>query len=184
MRRLLVLVACAAVVLGVAPASAQPRVPEVRAEVNTVTGARPDDYSVEAVMDYLSWAAQQQWYYVAAANAYAAGIAAQQTAALVTREAPSSPPRTWHPSGAPASGGGGGVSGCGATPPPGFPAYIIQRESGGDCGAVNSSSGALGPAQILPSHFAPGGGCAGLSYSACWAALWANGAGASNWSLG
>jgi hypothetical protein len=35
-------------------------------------------------------------------------------------------------------------------------------ESGGDPNAVNPSSGAFGCWQELPSHFAPGGSCAGL----------------------
>lgn len=34
---------------------------------------------------------------------------------------------------------------------------IIQRESGGNPNAVNSSSGALGCAQLLPQHFSPNG---------------------------
>lgn len=81
------------------------------------------------------------------------------------------------------SGGGGSCPADNGSPPAGFPGYIIQRESGGDPGAVNSSSGACGRAQILPSHFGPGGGCAGQSYSQCWATLWAGGSGSSNWAL-
>lgn len=71
---------------------------------------------------------------------------------------------------------------CAAMAPAGFPAYIIQRESGGNPEAVNPSSGAYGCAQIIPGHFAPGGACYGLGYAACWSLLWAGGAGASNWS--
>lgn len=80
-------------------------------------------------------------------------------------------------------GGDGAISGdCAAMAPPGFPASIVQRESGGNPNAVNSSSGAAGCAQILPSHFSSGGACAGMSYQACWARLWNGGAGGSNWS--
>jgi hypothetical protein len=42
------------------------------------------------------------------------------------------------------------------------PDYIIQRESGGNPGAVNPSSGAIGCTQTLPEHYSPGGACAGL----------------------
>lgn len=44
-----------------------------------------------------------------------------------------------------------------------LPAYIIQRESGGDPNAVNPSSGTFGCAQLQPFHFSPGGACEGLS---------------------
>lgn len=75
---------------------------------------------------------------------------------------------------------GGAVTGsCAAMAPPGFPGYIVQRESGGDPNAVNRKSGALGCAQILPSHF--GRSCAGMDYAQCWAALWDGGKGASHW---
>lgn len=75
------------------------------------------------------------------------------------------------------------VSGtCAAMAPPGFPDYIIQRESRGDPNARNPS-GAYGCAQIMPEHFSSGA-CQGLDYAACWARLWAGGAGASNWSTG
>lgn len=78
---------------------------------------------------------------------------------------------------------GGPVSGaCAAEAPPGFPGYIVQRESGGSPTATNPKSGAYGCAQILPSHFTSGS-CRGMTYAQCWAALWANGAGASNWQL-
>jgi hypothetical protein len=67
-----------------------------------------------------------------------------------------------------------------------IPAYIVQRESGGDYNAVNPQSGAFGAYQLLPGHFAPGGACAGLSkdpagQDACAAKLWNGGAGSSNW---
>lgn len=39
---------------------------------------------------------------------------------------------------------------------------IVNRESGGNPGAVNPSSGAFGCSQTLPSHYNPGGTCAGL----------------------
>lgn len=70
----------------------------------------------------------------------------------------------------------------GSAPPPGFPDYIIQRESGGSPDARNGSSGAYGRAQILPSHFCSGS-CQGASYNECWSKLWADGAGSSNWAL-
>lgn len=41
------------------------------------------------------------------------------------------------------------------------PDYIIRRESGGDPGAYNSSSGAIGCTQTLISHYRPGGTCDG-----------------------
>lgn len=39
---------------------------------------------------------------------------------------------------------------------------IVNRESGGNPGAVNPSSGAIGCSQTLPSHYNSGGTCAGL----------------------
>lgn len=87
-------------------------------------------------------------------------------AAAARRRAPSSTPA--------ASGS------CAAMKPAGFPDSIIQRESGGNPGAVNPSSGAAGCAQIMPFHFSRGQ-CVGLSYQDCWARLWAGGAGASHW---
>lgn len=67
------------------------------------------------------------------------------------------------------------------------PAYIINRESGGDPNAVNPSSGALGCYQLMPMHFASGGTCAGLStdlagQKACAQRLY-NAAGLSPWAL-
>lgn len=61
--------------------------------------------------------------------------------------------------GAAATGSREGVGDC-----TGFaiPDYIIQRESGGNPYAVNSSSGAFGCAQVMPFHWAPGGACEGL----------------------
>jgi Transglycosylase SLT domain len=136
------------------------------AEVNTFTGADPHDPGVEAAIRYaegLVWADTTLWNDTVAWNA------------AVSTPAPSyRAPRS--------SGGSAPASGpCAASAPAGFPGWIIQRESGGDPNAVNSSSGALGCAQILPSHFAAGGGCAGQTYAQCWATLWAGGAGASNW---
>jgi hypothetical protein len=56
--------------------------------------------------------------------------------------------------------------------PAGFPDYIIWRESRGDPNAYNASSGAMGCAQILRSHFNPGGTCDGLGYADCWAKMY------------
>jgi hypothetical protein len=75
-------------------------------------------------------------------------------------------------SAAPAAVSSGG--GCGD-----LPAYVVQRESGGDPNARNGRYG--GCAQIDDAHFAPGGACAGLSYVACVNKLWDGGRGASNW---
>lgn len=68
------------------------------------------------------------------------------------------------------SGGSGGVCGMNLN----LPAYIVQRESRGQCDAVNSSSGTFGPAQLDPRHFERGGWgtgspgiCVGLSYESC-----------------
>lgn len=81
----------------------------------------------------------------------------------------------------PAAGGGScGVPADNGEAPPGFPASVIQKESGGDRNASNGSH--FGRAQISCQHYGNGGGCVGLSYSECWAKLWNNGAGASNWS--
>lgn len=79
------------------------------------------------------------------------------------------------PTSSPSSGG------CGA-----IPGYIVQRESGGDPGAVNSTSGAFGCYQLLPSHFSAGGACDDLGrdqagQDACAGRLWNGGAGSSNW---
>lgn len=75
----------------------------------------------------------------------------------------------------------GAVSGtCAAMKPAGFPDSIIMRESGGNPEARNASSGAYGCAQIMPFHFSRGS-CVGLDYAACWAKLWAGGAGAGHW---
>ena len=66
-----------------------------------------------------------------------------------------------------------------------LPAYIVQRESGGQCNAYNptgcSGHGCIGYAQLDQAHFWPGGTCYGLTYNACVSKLWAGGAGASNW---
>ena len=98
--------------------------------------------------------------------------AQRQRSAAQARPRPSAPRTTATPA----------VTGsCAAMKPAGFPDYIIQRESGGNPNAVNRSSGAQGCAQIMPAHFRSGGGCAGMSYAACWNHLWAGGAGASNW---
>lgn len=114
------------------------------------------------------WNATQRWDFVVASN-YAQGLIDAQAARRVPQRG---------------SGGGGGVpvsGACAASAPAGFPSSIIARESGGDPNARNGSSGAFGCAQILPSHFSAGGGCAGQSYAQCWATLWAGGAGSSNW---
>lgn len=60
---------------------------------------------------------------------------------------------------------------CAEMAPPGFSSSIITRESGGDPTQVNPDSGASGCAQILPSHFAPGGYCEGNGYQECWRRL-------------
>jgi hypothetical protein len=88
--------------------------------------------------------------------------------------------------------GGGGASGAsaspstptGSAPPSGggcgdLPAYIVQRESGGNPNARNGRYG--GCAQVDDAHFAPGGACAGLGYITCVNKLWDGGRGASNW---
>jgi hypothetical protein len=77
------------------------------------------------------------------------------------------------------SGGCGVPQDDGSAPPAGFPADVIQRESGGSTTASNGTH--VGRAQIACSHYAAGGGCVGLSYNECWTKLWAGGAGASNW---
>lgn len=76
---------------------------------------------------------------------------------------------------APASGSGGWV----------IPESIVMCESGGNWNAHNPS-GATGPYQLMPEHFAAGGACADLDWSqpgqhSCAARLWAGGAGRSNW---
>jgi soluble lytic murein transglycosylase-like protein len=163
------------------PASARPIVHHVEplavAQAHPPSGGHIDAWAgasegIRWVDDILLARHLAEQAYIDQANAYAAGLASQYQA---PRAAPHS-----------SSGGGGSIDtgACGAEAPPGFPAYIIQRESRGNPGAVNSSSGAMGCAQILPSHFSAGGGCAGQSYAQCWATLWANGAGASNWSTG
>lgn len=129
-----------------------------RPRVLSTSGGDPHDLPF-AMLDSLG-----RWYYVAAANLYAEALAAQV-------------PTYSH-----SFSSGGCPSTAGATAPAGFPSSITQRESGGDPNAVNASSGACGPAQILPSHFGPGGGCQGMTYSECWATLWDGGAGGSNWS--
>lgn len=58
--------------------------------------------------------------------------------------------------------GGGTYEGVGDCTGFAIPDYIIQRESGGNPYAVNSSSGAFGCAQVMPFHWSPGGACAGL----------------------
>jgi hypothetical protein len=63
---------------------------------------------------------------------------------------------------------------CAEMKPPGFPDYIIQRESGGNPNARNRS-GAFGCVQLMP-----GTGGSG-TYAERWARTWANGAGACNW---
>lgn len=63
---------------------------------------------------------------------------------------------------------------CAAMKPPGFPDWIIQRESGGDPNALNPS-GAYGCAQLMP-----GTGGSG-TYAERWARTWAGGAGACHW---
>jgi hypothetical protein len=67
-----------------------------------------------------------------------------------------------------------------------IPGYIVQRESGGNPAAVNSSSGAFGCYQLMPEHFAGGGACADLSrdqagQDKCAARLWDGGRGSGNW---
>lgn len=107
---------------------------------------------------------------------------AAAAAAAARRSAPK-PPAAGR--GAPPVGGGGSVGGgCGVPPdngdaPPGFPDSVIQKESSGRRDASNGSH--FGRAQISCQHYAPGGGCVGLSYSDCWSKLWNGGAGASNW---
>lgn len=67
-----------------------------------------------------------------------------------------------------------GVTGpCQAMKPPGFPDYIIERESGGDPNVVNEY-GYTGCAQ-LDSDYLTG------NYAEDWARLWAGGAGACHW---
>jgi len=108
-----------------------------------------------------------------AAEAEAQRVAAEQRRAAAAAE------RQQHQSSsssAPAMSGS-----CAAMAPEGFPDYIVQRESGGDPNAYNSSSGARGCAQILDSHFNSGATCDGLGYEECWNKLWAGGAGASHW---
>ena len=77
----------------------------------------------------------------------------------------------------------------------GLPAFLVcvrQRESGGNYGAVNPSSGAGGAFQFLPSTWAAGGfaaryGVSRAEYAAPWQqdeaaiSLYAGGAGASHW---
>src|SRR3954470_12423869 len=80
---------------------------------------------------------------------------------------------------APAPSSGGGA--CNA-----IPGYIVQRESGGDPAAVNSSSGAFGCYQLMPEHFSGGGACADLSrdqagQDECASRLWDGGRGSGNW---
>lgn len=110
-------------------------------------------------------------------EAVARAEAAERAAAAAVRSAAT------RPRGGPRSAGGES-GGCGVPPddgaaPAGFPDSVIQRESGGDRTASNGSH--IGRAQIACSHYGPGGGCVGLSYSECWAKLWDGGAGASNW---
>lgn len=73
---------------------------------------------------------------------------------------------------APVSSGGG----CGD-----LPAYIVQRESGGNPNAVSPNGQYIGCAQVDRSHFNAGGSCAGLGYTECVNKLWDGGNGASNW---
>jgi type II secretory pathway pseudopilin PulG len=60
---------------------------------------------------------------------------------------------------APSSGGASGDCFDGSP----IPAWIVNRESGGDPNAVNPSSGAYGCYQELPGHFNAGAVCGGLS---------------------
>lgn len=151
------------------PASAAPRPPAVHAAAVVVaTGQAPSDVGAAGF-----YGRQLDiWNFVVGAN-YAQALMDAEAAARAAAHR---------------GGGGGGCAGWQgpqsngvSDAPPGFPGYIIARESGGDPTALNCS-GAEGPAQILGSHFAPGGGCYGQTYGQCWATLWANGSGASNWS--
>lgn len=63
---------------------------------------------------------------------------------------------------------------CAAMKPPGFPDWIIQRESRGNPNALNPS-GAFGCAQLMPSSGGSG------SYAERWARLWADGRGICHW---
>ncbi len=158
MRRLVVVCLGAVLAFSFAlPASAAKSPPKPRNPLDLLTGGawgRAEDADL--------WNRTALWDYVA--DAEYATLLAQQAVPV-------------------ARGGGGGScpSSNGASDaPPGFPPSIIQRESGGDPNAVNRSSGACGPAQILPSWFQ--GRCSGMSYAQCWALLWNGGAGGSNWS--
>lgn len=53
-------------------------------------------------------------------------------------------------------------TGGGGSCPAVIPQYIIQKESGGNPNAVNSSSGAFGCYQLMPMHYSAGGACADL----------------------
>ena len=107
----------------------------------------PTAREVVAVGDVAAWIEGEhlaRWYAGVTAAEEAARVAAARQAASVnvartgTRE---------------------GVGDC-----TGFaiPDHIIQRESGGNPHAINSSSGAFGCAQVMPMHWNPGGACAGL----------------------
>ena len=87
-------------------------------------------------------------------------VQAQDEAAAAAARAAYTPPPTPAPNYQPGPVSSGNVGDC-----TGFsvPDYIIQRESGGDPNAVNPSSGAYGCSQTLPSHYQPGGACAGLN---------------------
>jgi hypothetical protein len=69
------------------------------------------------------------------------------------------------------------VSGsCARMKPPGFPDYIIERESQGNPNIYNSEgSGAYGCVQLMPMNRKTG------DYATDWANLWDNGRGACHW---
>lgn len=132
----------------------------------------------EAVWANAVWDNQVRvWTWTVAVNAHQAELEAQRAAAATAATAQR---RT-----STSTGGGSAVGGsCGVPPdngdpPPGFPDYVIDRESSGNRDASNGSH--FGRAQISCQHYQPGRACVGMSYSECWALLWNGGAGASNW---
>lgn len=82
--------------------------------------------------------------------------AAEETARLEAARQAANQPMARPGASAPAYEGVGDCTGFA------IPDHIIRRESGGNPWAVNPSSGAFGCAQVMPFHWAPGGGCADL----------------------
>lgn len=153
-RVLLVALLLAVVSIGCARAVAEPeRPPHVAPPVAEVTGVALPLAAVGGDSPAGVVAQVGAWVEGVERGAWFDGVAAAEEAARMAAARQAANQHVASP------GTGEGVGDC-----TGFaiPDAIIQRESGGNPYAVNSSSGAFGCAQVMPMHWAPGGVCADL----------------------